>query len=285
MNTQSAFTRICILLAMGFIYSTSCGSSSDNSNEVSPTDSKIIAAQSSTSQNTLAVDTTQHRGAVTFVEGRARRLPPLAEEWIRAEMGSEILSGDKMRTLVESRAELTLRELDIIRMAPMTIVDIVRLYEETKAGNDETRIHVEKGDIWALVGEKKEKVNFDVSTPVAGAAIKGTRFSISVAEDSTTTLKVYKGEVYIANQPSGSTLSPEELPATPPRHIEGPKQIPGPQQVIFEEWYYIVKSMQKIKIGSHGELLTAESFSPDDPEEKNDWVQWNLERDKRIKEE
>ncbi len=224
----------------------------------------------------------QHRGEVSEVNGRARKLPELSEDWIKAEKGSEVLSGDKVRTLRDSRAELTLKELNIIRMAPLTTIDIVKLYEETKEGLDETQIDVEQGDIWALVSEVEEDVAFNVATPVAGAAITGTKFRISVEEDSSTVLKIYKGEVRVTNAPEREDLVPEVLPQKAPERIQGPEQIPGPQQVAFEEWYYIVKNMQEIRISGKGELLASGSFSMDDPEEQSEWVQWNLERDKAI---
>lgn len=224
----------------------------------------------------------QHRGEVSEVDGRVRKLPELSEDWIKAEKGSEVLSGDKMRTLRDSRAELTLKELNIIRMAPLTTIDIVKLYVETKEGLDETQIDVEQGDIWALVSEVEEDVAFNVATPVAGAAITGTKFRISVEEDSSTVLKVYKGEVRVTNAPEREDLEPEVLPQKEPERIPGPQQIPGPRQVTFEEWYYIVKNMQEIRISGKGELLASGNFSMDDPDEQSEWIQWNLERDKAI---
>lgn len=239
--------------------------------------------QSKTADEEVAAESgKQHRGEVSEVDGRARKLPELSEDWIKAEKGSAVLSGDKVRTLRESRAELTLKELNIIRMAPLTTIDIVKLYEETKEGLDETQIDVEQGDIWALVTEVEEDVTFNVSTPVAGAAITGTKFRISVNEDSSTVLKVYKGEVRVTNAPGKEDLVPESLPQKAPERIQGPQQIPGPRQVTFEEWYYIVKNMQEIRISGKGELLASGSFSMNDPDEQSEWVQWNLERDKAI---
>lgn len=224
-----------------------------------------------------------HTGEVTYVKGRARRRPLDVDEWIRAREGSEIISGDKVRTLRDSRAELSLKEMNLIRLAPLTTIDIVKLYEESKEGRDETQIDVEKGDIWAHVAEVEEDAKFNISTPVTGAAITGTRFRISVDKDSSTVLKVYEGEVRVTNLPDQEELVPQELPETGPKRIQGPKQIPGPRQVTFEVWYYIVKNMQEIRIGKDGQLLASGSFSPDDPDEQTKWVKWNLKRDQERK--
>lgn len=226
--------------------------------------------------------TKKHQGEVTYVEGRARRMPLETQEWIAAEKGSEIVSGDRMRTLKDSRAELALKELDIIRLAPMTTIDIVKLYEETKESRDETQINVEQGDIWALVSEVEEEASFNLSTPVAGAAITGTKFRVSVGEDSSTVLKVYNGEVRITNAPERKDLEPKELPQGGRRQIQGPKQIQGPRQVTFEEWYYIVKNMQEIRIGKDGQLVSSGTFSSKDADEQTNWVKWNQKRDKQL---
>lgn len=238
------------------------------------------------SEDTSVVSTAMslgRKGEVTYVEGRARKQPMDSEEWLAAREGSEVISGDKVRTLSESRAELALRELDVIRLAPLTTIDVLKLYEETKEGRDETRINVENGDIWAHVGHVEEEASFNISTPVAGAAITGTRFRINVAEDSSTVLKVYEGEVRVTNAPGKTDLVPREIPRQSRRQIEGPRRIEGPRQLTFEEWYYIVKNMQEIRIGKDGSLLASGAFSMDDPEEQSEWVKWNLQRDEEIK--
>ena len=247
-------------------------------------DHAIKAVQQDTLSSPSPGDTTQHhKGEVTFVEGRARRMPLETQEWIAVRKGSEIISGDRVRTLKKSRAELALKELDILRLAPMTTIDVVKLYEETKESRDETQINVEQGDIWALVGEVEEEAEFNISTPVAGAAITGTRFRISVDEDSSTVLKVYEGEVRITNAPEKKDLAPKELPMKGRQQIQGPKQIQGPRQVTFEVWYYIVKNMQEIRIGKDGQLLASGTFSDKDPDEQTEWVQWNQVRDRQRK--
>ncbi len=264
------------------LISTSVSFTAGLAQDPSPPVEQTAADTSMTSSVSAETAKEGARGEVTYVEGRARKQPLQSEEWLTAEKGSAVVSGDKVRTLRESRAELELMKLDIIRLAPMTTIDIVKLYEETKEGRDETQINVDQGNIWALVGKVKEDAEFNISTPVAGAAITGTRFRIEVEEDSSTLLKVYEGEVKITNAPGNKTLQPQALPQKERKQIEGPKRIQGPRQVSFEEWYYIVKNMQQIRIAKSGELVSSGSFSQDDADEQTDWVKWNLERDKKL---
>ncbi len=222
-------------------------------------------------------------GLVTFVDGTLKKKLISEDEWTIAGKDTAVVSGDKVRTMNNSRAELALRELDILRLAPKTTIDIVKLYEESKSSKDETLINVEEGDIWAMVGEVETGADFTVNTPVAGAAITGTVFRMSMDKDSTTLLKVYKGEVHISNSPGNPNLTAEPVPYKERKRISGPKQVPGPKQVSLAQWMYIVKDMQSIRISKTGELIESGDFSNKDAEEQSDWVKWNKYLDEERK--
>jgi len=227
----------------------------------------------------------EKKGIVTYTDGQVKRRSPEVETWQDATVNTAVLSGDKVRTYRKSRAEVDLAQLDLIRLAPRTIIDIVKLYEETKEKNIQTEINIEQGEIWASVHEVETKTQFDVSSPIAAAAITGTLFRLNVGEDSTTQLKVYTGEVNITNAPHKKDLKPKSLI---PREVPGPVEIPGPREVSVEEWLYIVKSMQQITIDRHGKVVSKGKFNQEDEDEKSDWVAWNKKRDeerlKRLKE-
>jgi hypothetical protein len=222
--------------------------------------------------------TDDKKGIVTYADGQVKRKSLDAEDWQSAPVNTEVLSGDKVRTYRMSRAELDLAALDIIRLAPRTIVDIVKLYEETKEKSVETEIHLEQGEIWAAVHEVEVETKFDLSAPIAAAAITGTNLRMSVDADSTTQLKVYKGEVRITNAPGKEDLEPKSLV---PYQVPGPHEVPGPREVSLEEWLYIVKSMQQITIDSQGRVVSMGQFGLADPDEKSPWVKWNQNRDER----
>ena len=188
-----------------------------------------------------------------------------------------VLKGDRVRTYQRSRAELELLDLDVIRMAPETIIDIVKLYEETKEKIKETQIKLEKGDLWANINKKKKDTKFGISAPVAVAAITGTVLRMGVTADSTTELKVYNGEVRITNAPEKTNLTPKSIKV---HEVPGPYEIPGPREVSMEEWIYIVKNMQKIVIDKKGQVKEVGEFKKTDKDEQAFWVKWNLERDR-----
>jgi len=237
------------------------------------------AAMTLVSDSSLSVENTP-AGMVTFVDGTVKKKDPTLPDWTTAGKDTTVSTGDQVRTMINSRAELELRELDVIRLAPRTTIDIVKLFEETKMQKDQTQINVVEGDIWAMVSTVQAGAEFNLNTPVAGAAITGTVFRVSVEEDSSTQLKVYQGEVHIGNAMDNPHVKPQYVPAGPPRKTTGPSQVSGPRQVSLEEWMYIVKNMQVINISKSGKVLSAGDFSATDKEEQSDWVKWNMERDK-----
>jgi hypothetical protein len=226
-----------------------------------------------------AIDETEKKdkkGLITYKDGRVRKKEINGEDWKQADVNSSVITGDRVRTYKRSRAELELLELDMIRMAPETIIDVVKLYEETKTQQKETKIALQKGDIWAKIKKKDKSTKFDISAPVAVAAITGTVLRMGVSADSSTELKVYNGEVQITNAPEKTNLTPKTIK---PYQVPGPHEIPGPHEVSMEEWVYIVKNMQKIIFDKRGQVKHVGEFNSTDKDEQSDWVKWNLQRD------
>jgi hypothetical protein len=217
------------------------------------------------------------KGIVTFVSGSVKKQTEEIPNWTRAEKDTEVLTGDKVRTYKDSRAELELLEMDVIRMAPQTTLDVLKLYAETREKRREVKLHVEQGDIWAKIDNKEGKAKFDISTPITVAAITGTTLRLTANSDSTSRLKVYQGEVQITNAPQNTQLQPQSIQ---PYEIQGPHQIPGPYEVSVQEWLYIVKSMQQITVNKQGQVVNVGEFSSNDLDEKTDWVKWNKARDR-----
>ncbi|MBN1154469.1 FecR domain-containing protein [candidate division KSB1 bacterium] len=223
------------------------------------------------------LDEEDTKGLVTYIDGRVKKKVSAQKDWVNAATNTPVNSGDLVRTYIKSRAELELLKLDVIRMAPETTIDIVKLYEETKGKIKETKITLQQGDIWAKLSEKSETMKFDISSPVAAAAITGTVLRMAVKSDSTTQVKVYQGEVRVSNIPETQSLAPSKSFA--PFEIPGPHEIQGPREISMEEWVYVVKSMQSIVIGNDGTVKQYGDFSLEDPDEQSDWINWNLQLD------
>jgi len=221
------------------------------------------------------------QGIVTYVDGMAKKQKLEEANWNNVIKNTTVISGERVRTFSESRAELEMPQLDIIRMSPKTTIDILKLYEESKEQVREAKIVLQSGDLWANVNKKSADFKLSINTPVAAAAITGTTLRLNVAADSSAEVKVYHGEVVLSNVPEKTSEGVKGV--VKPVPVEGPRQVEGPRPVSLEEWSLIVKSMQKVKINSKGQVVQSSSFSQQDEDEKTDWVLWNQERDKNKK--
>ncbi|GEM_PF-470945 len=233
----------------------------------------------------VAVNPKEVRGIFTFVDGQARKQKIGEENWQAAETKTPVEGGERVKTLIRTRAEIQLAELDIIRLAPKTTVDIVKLFQEGKDKKRETEIDLREGDIWANIGSLDENASLDLNTAVANAAVKGTLFRVSVGEDNTTELKVYNGAVNV----SGKAPKKEETEQSQnksenlaPQKVGGPKQVKGPKEVSMKEWTVIVREMQKIIISADSKVAYHGEFSLKDKAEQTDWVKWNRKRDLKM---
>jgi len=215
-------------------------------------------------------------GVVTYVEGSAKKQKRAESDWYSVIKDSPVVSGERVRTFAESRAELEIAHLDRIRMAPRTTIDILKLYEESREQQRESQILLQSGDLWAHIGKKDEKHVFSITTPVAAAAITGTTLRLSVAADSSAELRVYSGEVVLQRV---APVRAAVQGGVAPQQVPGPVEVAAPHAVSLEEWTLIVRSMQKVRVNSGGQVLQNSAFNRSDADEQSAWVQWNLERD------
>ena len=76
---------------------------------------------------------------------------------------------------------------------------VIKSIVNRSKGVEESRLRLDVGRIWmrlrqALTGRSK----FEVETPTIGAAVRGTIFSVEVAEDGSSRVEVYEGTVDVA---------------------------------------------------------------------------------------
>jgi hypothetical protein len=222
----------------------------------------------------------------TYVDGDVVKKQAELEEWEQALLNSRVSKGYQVRTYVESRAELTLNESSVVRLAPRTTIDVVKLFEESREGYNDTLFQVEEGDIWAAVEGLGGDDSFVITSDIMGTACRGTTYRVNVAEDGTTMLRVYSGAVELWD-PMMAILGPgfwetESKGGEGEGRYEvvGPHEVAGPHEVSEEEWrLQLISGMQQIIVGPDGKIVQRGAFSASDPLEQSDWVQWNHERD------
>jgi hypothetical protein len=146
-------------------------------------------------------------GAFTSVEGtvsvlRAGKLP--AED---AKVGSPVYEGDAVRTKRESRAEISMKDGSVLKMAESTRMDI-KAYMTAEAAAKSV-IGLPRGNVRAIVSKRSSEqiaanpdVNhFEIHTPNAVTGVRGTDESVGFnVPRQQTTASVHEGRVEFYNK-------------------------------------------------------------------------------------
>jgi hypothetical protein len=219
-------------------------------------------------------------GAITFVLGKSGEVRILRVEqdlWLPAKTKMPVHLGDKLNTQAESRCEIKLNDGSIIRIGESSQFDFEKSLLANKKRSFDASLA--QGKIWANIVSLVWGEKFEIKSPTAVCAIRGTIYSIDA--DSTTRVAVYDGQVDVGpTQALREQLQRTPRPAGPPQQIPGPTQVPGPYQVSLEQWVRLVKGYQ-LEVRPNGRYAQ----TPIDPQRdlQNDWVQWNLGRDREVK--
>ena len=197
--------------------------------------------------------------------------------WLAAKFKMEILKGDQLKTIVESRCEVKLNDGSIIRLGENSLFD----FSESNLSKYGRQVDaaLKKGKIWANVTRASSAGNkFEVKSPTAVCAIRGTIYRMET--DSTTRVAVYDGKVDVGpTNDLREQLQQQQRPLGPPVRIPGPAQIPGPYQVTLEQWVQLVQGYQ-LEVRNNGRYAKTQIDSV--AESRSNWIQWNKERDQLL---
>jgi hypothetical protein len=214
----------------------------------------------------------------TAIEGMAQVMKRGAADWRNAKPGMPLEVGDQVYTQEESFAEIRYAIGAVLRMDEKTKVTI----EASSAKTIKTRSAV--GCVWVnmrkLISAGKK---FEVSTPTAVAAIRGTVFDMSCTPDSTASVDVFEGKVAVGpSDDLKKALDLEKKKAAKveePTEVPGPEEIPGPYEVPLDRWRTIVAG-QKITIRKDGKFAQ-EKFDAAAVEQEK-FAKKNLAMDKEL---
>ncbi|MFB0526073.1 MAG: FecR domain-containing protein [bacterium] len=157
---------------------------------------------------------------VTSISGTLKVLPYGTEEWTEARKGMFLYEGDQLKTGANSRAGITFAngiELKINENSTFTI----QITEEREMKN---AIDLLIGEIFSKI--MIEGVKFEMHTPVAVAAVRGTEFNTNVRKSGLTTVLVYKGIVEVWNELGSVTVTEAK------KTVVQPNQAPQPPQEV-----------------------------------------------------
>ena len=231
-------------------------------------------------EDTAALDK-PFEGQFTYIKGDVKKKNIAEPGWLSAAVNSIVKPGDKVKTMEATRAEINFGISEIIRVASNTTIDVLKLVKEKEKKT--TSISVEEGDIWGNIAKLDVKDGFEITTPMATASIRGTKFRINTTQKKTE-VKVYEGQVEVYRALGRKKYEGEKTDFGGVREVKGPSEVPPPvKEVTVDEWRKVIKKNQKIVLSQGQPVPEAEDFNDTDADEASEWVKLNKERDEALK--
>ena len=218
---------------------------------------------------------------VTAIQGSARVYSAGAAAGRTLKKGDHVKKEQEIRIGEKSRIELKFPDGTVMRLSEGARLKMSELSFDKKTDDKNVKVDLGFGKLWANVKKlTTPKSSVEVKTSNAVAGVRGTVYRVNVEEDKSALVKVYNGEVYVANPPRDAAgKSPVQV--SKPTEVPGPHEVPPPyHEVSMEEWTVIVQAMQQITISPQGVASQPQDF--DAKSDADDWVKWNQERDKQI---
>ena len=141
----------------------------------------------------LPLTASQMTGVITTIKGEVQVLPYQKNIWQPSKVGAFLYEGDTVKTLKNSQAALTLTNGVVLKLNQNTEFSFDVTSSIEKVGS---QIKMAAGQIWSRV---RPKTKFEIHTPVAIVAVRGTEFDVNYGGGKLK-LKVYKGIVNLKNK-------------------------------------------------------------------------------------
>ncbi len=118
----------------------------------------------------------------------------------------DVFTQEVVETVTDGALHITFADKTILRLGSKSQVTLDRFVYDPNASGGEMVARLGKG-VFRFISGKLDKKGVKVLTPTAVIGIRGTDFSVSVAEDGSTSVSVAEGQVEIASVDGGDGAS------------------------------------------------------------------------------
>jgi predicted Zn-dependent protease len=195
---------------------------------------------------------------VTAIQNTVETKPAAATTWKPSTEGQNLAARDRIRTGPASRASVLYSDQTLHRINEKSEVEIL-----PPASGGSGIVKILSGQSYFISRTPKDFGR--VQTPTVTAAIKGTEFSVGVADDGTTVITMIEGTVAASNEFGAVTVTAGEQAVTQPGKAPQRRIIVRPRDAVQWSLYYppILGGADAARLkamGSSGErLVTAAS--------------------------
>lgn len=130
---------------------------------------------------------------LTYLEGQVSLTRDRAR--LPAEMDMTLLPGDTVETGKDAQAEVTLDDSSTVTLDPECKLGIGELSRDSASGGRVVRMNLLSGELKAQIAKLAQNSSFEIESPTAVAAVRGTEFIVAYRPGQATEVMVLVGKV------------------------------------------------------------------------------------------
>ncbi len=119
-------------------------------------------------------------------------------EQVRVEVGTQLFSGDRLQTEQQQSVRVQFADKSELQVFSQSEVVMDKISHHQETGMVDTRVRLTKGRVKTWVEKLKPKSNYEIKTPAAITAVRGTQFRMSSDDNLISRTEVTEGLVSVA---------------------------------------------------------------------------------------
>jgi len=239
---------------------------------------------------------------LSLMIGTVEVLTKEAGQWIEASEGMKLAGGDKIRTGIDGILSITFSNGSIVTLKSDTEFEIHSLNISKDKKDIDYKLKITMGKLRAIVEGLGDESSFEIETPTAVAAVRGTLFYINVVEldeaDLSADLKdrlktelfVEEGGVLYTNTASGKFFKVDAgkfSDAYRDGTISEPLDVPEDKQKEWEQGWEDILAAEPYQLPEETTVPDITGTGEGEPEEDGgerqaDWVNRLLDDEERL---